>query len=74
MKTKLNLTIDEDLVPLSKEYARSRGMSVSQLVEELLREVTENDGPTFSEKWRGIFRPSRKQGPRYEKLKERYLS
>ncbi len=74
MKTKLNLTIDEELVPLSKEYARSRGISVSQLVEELLREATENDGPTFSEKWRGRFKPARKEGPRYEKLKDRFLS
>ena len=74
MKTKLNLTIDEDLVPLSKEYATSRGISVSQLVEELLREVIENDGPAFSEKWRGRFKPARKEGPRYRKLKERFLA
>jgi hypothetical protein len=73
MKTKLNLTIDEELVPVTKEYASRRGMSLSQLVEELLREVTSNDGPTFSDKWRGRFKPSKKEGPRYEKLKKRLL-
>ena len=36
MKTKLNLTINSKLVPNSKEYARKKGKSVSQLVEELL--------------------------------------
>lgn len=72
MKSKLNLTIDQDLIPLSKKYARSRGLSVSKLVEDLLRIVTQKEKPTFSEKWRGQFKVTHKRGPRYEKLKHRY--
>ena len=72
MKSKLNLTIDQDLVPLSKKYARSRGISISKLVEDLLRKVTQKDNPSFSEKWRGQFKVARKRGPRYDKLKDRF--
>lgn len=72
MKTKLNLTIDEELVPLTKEYAKKRGKSVSELVESLLREVVAADAPTFSEKWRGKFSVAEKADPRYRTLKERY--
>jgi hypothetical protein len=74
MKTKLNLTIDKDLIPKCKSYAKARGKSVSQLVEELLREKTEKGEPTFSTKWRGQFKSVKKSGVRYEKLKKRYLS
>ena len=72
MKTKLNLTIDEELVPRTKAYARKHNKSVSKLVEELLREVTEKTNATFSKKWRGRFKLADKDGPRFEKLKERY--
>lgn len=74
MKTKLHLSIDETLVPLTKEYARSQGMSVSQLVEKMLREVTGNDEPTFSKKWRGRFKQAQKEDLRFKKLKARFLS
>lgn len=72
MKTKLNLTIDENLVPRSKAYAKKRGKSVSELVEELLRNATEKGGPTFSEKWCGRFSLQEKSDPRYNMLMERY--
>lgn len=62
MKRKLNLTIEEDLVPRCKDYARSRGISVSKLVEELLLKATEKEEPTFSEKWRGRFKPLENRG------------
>lgn len=55
MKAKLNLTIEKELIPIGKEFARKHGMSVSQLVEKPLRQITEKEKPTFSEKWRGRF-------------------
>ncbi len=69
MKAKLNITIDEDLVPRSKAYAKKRGKSVSQLIESLLREVIKEDEPSFSEKWRGRFKVQVKETTKYEKLK-----
>lgn len=72
MKTKLNLTIDEELVPLSKAFAKKHGKSVSELVETLLREVVAANEPTFSEKWRGKFSVAEKPDPRYAALKQRY--
>jgi hypothetical protein len=72
MKTKLNLTIDEKLIPRSKAYARKHGKTVSELVEELLREVTDKSNTLFSKKWRGRFKAVDKKDQRFEKLKERY--
>jgi len=72
MKSKLNLTIDQDLIPLSKKYARSQSISISKLVEDFLRKVTQKRNPTFSEKWRGQFKVARKRGARYDKLKHRF--
>jgi hypothetical protein len=60
MKTRINLTIDEELVSLSKEYASRHGRSVSELVETLLRELVTSDQPAFSEKWRGRFKSMEK--------------
>ena len=73
MKTRLNLTIDENLIPRTKKYAKSHGISVSQLVEDLLRETTKKEEPGFSSKWRGRFKPVKKNEPRYEIFKDRYL-
>ena len=36
MKSKLNLTIDKDLIPLSKTFARKKGKSVSKLNPKLI--------------------------------------
>ena len=73
MKSKMNLTIDEKLIPQSKEYARMHGMSVSQLVEELLRSTVQQNTPTFSDRWRGKFVVADKDDERYAKLKDRFL-
>ncbi|OGB69433.1 MAG: hypothetical protein A2Y94_05315 [Caldithrix sp. RBG_13_44_9] len=71
MKTKINLTIDKELVSQSKEYARKKGESVSQLVEKLLRENIQDYEASFSKKWRGRFRLSEKDEERYKKLKQK---
>ena len=72
MKTKINLTIDEDLVPKSKDYAKKHGVSVSQLVEEMLREKINKVTPSFSTRWRGKLKADKKDGLRYKNLKQRY--
>ena len=41
MKTKLTVTIDEELLPKAKEHARSLGVSLSQLIEQALRDLSE---------------------------------
>jgi hypothetical protein len=72
MKTKLNLTIDKDLVPKSKAYARMKGKSVSQFVEDLLRKAISDKDDSFIKRWRGKFTISDKTDTRYQVLKRRY--
>ena len=38
MKKKLTITVDADVLPLAKRYAKSKGVSLSSLVEQALRE------------------------------------
>lgn len=74
MKSKLTLTIDEQLLPAAKRYAAKRGRSLSGVVEEALAQLVQKDAPSFSEKWRGKFRPAEKpHDPRYEFLAKRLL-
>ena len=73
MKQKLTVTVEAGLIPLAKRYARSRGVSVSALIEESLREVTKEETPSFSCKWRGQFREAERDDPRYEALARKYL-
>ena len=49
MKTKLTVTIDAELVPRVKQYARMHGVSLSQLIETALRETCAEARPTFSQ-------------------------
>lgn len=72
MKTKLNLTIDEELIPRSRIFARKQGKSISQIVEELLRKHISKEEKTFSEKWKGSLSLKYKDDERFKKLKERY--
>ena len=72
MKTKLNLTIDKDLVPKSKAYARMKGKSISQFVEDLLRKAISDKDESFIKRWRGKFTISDKTDTRYQVLKRRY--
>ena len=74
MKSRLTLTIEKELVSFTKKYARSKGMSVSQLVEQLLRGVAENGDPSFSSCRRGKFLGVEDGNQRMNKLKTRYLN
>jgi len=74
MKTKLTVTIDEKLVPEAKRFARARGVSLSQLIEEALREeMTPSEEPGFAGRWRGRLRPAERTDDRYRRLARKYL-
>ena len=40
MKSKLTITVDSELIPAAKRYARSKGVSLSAVIEQALREAT----------------------------------
>lgn len=40
MNTKLTLSVDQDLIQKAKEYAKSRGTSISKMVEEYFLVLT----------------------------------
>jgi len=73
MKTKVTLTIDQELLPQAKHYARSHGHSLSQWIENSLREMGHADDTPFSQRWRGKFKTSDRQSPRYKALQKRYF-
>ena len=74
MKQKLTITVDAELLPVAKRYARSRGVSLSSLVEQSLREMAREDAPSFASRWRGKFRAAgREDDPRYDALAKKYL-
>ncbi len=74
MKQKLTITVDADLLPAAKRYARSRGVSLSSLVEQSLREMAGEHVASFSERWRGKFQAAeRDDDARYAALAKKYL-
>ena len=74
MKQKLTITVDAELLPAAKRYARSRGVSLSSLVEQSLRELAGGNRQSFSERWRGRFRAAeRSNDPRYDALAKKFL-
>ena len=74
MKQKLTITVDADLLPVAKRYARSRGVSLSSLVEQSLRDMAGDDSQSFSSRWLGKFRAAeREDDPRYEALAKKFL-
>ncbi len=79
MKSKLTITVDSELIPAAKRYARSKGVSLSAVIEQALREATASNGATFMEYWRERFAKSRKAppepgtDPRYDYLARKYL-
>ena len=73
MKKKLTVTIDAELLPKAKRYARSRGVSLSSLIEAGLRDLAVDEAGSFSQRWRGQFCPAEGEGVRYKALAEKYL-
>ena len=73
MKTKLTITIDQDLLPKAKRYAKSRGVSLSSLVEDALERMTgADDATSFVDRWRGSMRLADRDDERYRALVEKY--
>lgn len=69
MKTKLTITVDQEILPGAKEAAEARGTSLSQLVEDLLRQLAAERRPSFSQRWRGRLQLDvREEDPRYRAL------
>ncbi len=73
MKTKLTVTIDAELLPRAKRYARTRGVSLSSLIEDALREMAAEEEPSFVHRWRGRFEPASRDDERFRILAEKYL-
>lgn len=73
MKSKLTITVDSELLPRAKQYARARGVSLSSLIESSLREISADGAPSFSSRWRGKFKASRRKDSRYDALARKYL-
>lgn len=75
MKTKLTITIDEDLLPEFKDYAASVGESLSQVIEDSVKEKLKKKKPSFADKWRGCLKGKfwrKGQDPRMDYLIKRY--
>jgi post-segregation antitoxin (ccd killing protein) len=73
VKTKLTITIDEQLLPRAKQYARSRGLSLSRLIENALREMGADEAGSFSRRWRGKFSLVGRDDERSRALTKKYL-
>lgn len=74
VKTKLTVTVDEELLPRAKRVARQRGVSLSSVIEESLKRLTATSDD-FVNKWRGGFRAGKPTtDPRAEFLKRKYLA
>ncbi len=72
MKQKFTITIDAALVPIAKLYARAHGVSLPSLIEQSLRELVGEDAPSFTDGWRGAFKPAERDDPRYEALAKKW--
>lgn len=73
MKKRLTISVDADVIALAKRCANSRGISLSSLIEQSIREVAKEDTPSFASRWRGEFRAAERNAPRYDALAKKYL-
>ena len=73
MKQKLTVTVDPEVLVAAKRYARSRGVSLSALIERALRDQAVVGEPSFTARWRGRFRAADRDDPRYDALARKYL-
>ena len=75
MKQKLTIAVDAELIAVAEQYARSRGVSLSSLVEQSFRKMVEEDEPSFASRWRGKFMAAeREDDARYGALARKYLN
>ena len=74
MQQERTINLNVALVARAEAHARSRGVSLSSLIETSLRETLAVDAPSFATRWRGRFRPAQRNDPRYQALARKYLS
>ena len=74
MKKELTITVDTKTLTAAIRHARSRGMSLSSLVEQSLRNVAGQEARFFTRRWRGQFQAARHDEPRYDALARKYLT
>ena len=73
MKTKLTITVERDLVPKAKRYAKRRGVSLSSLIEASLQEMTSTEeSSSFVDRWRGKMTLAERDDERYRQLRDKY--
>ncbi|MBI2634889.1 hypothetical protein HYW82_04460 [Candidatus Peregrinibacteria bacterium] len=72
MKTKLTLTIDSRLLPKIKHIAILQGTSLSNLVEEGMKEIINEKQESFAGKWKGKFKTASGHDKRYKYLAKKY--
>lgn len=73
MKTKLTVTVDQELLPKAKRAARRRGTSLSRVIENFLRDLAAEE-TDFVGKWRGSFEIRESSDPRIRYVMEKYLA
>ncbi|WP_447970501.1 DUF6364 family protein [Nitrospira sp. M1] len=73
MITKLTVTIDEEVLPKAKQYARSQGISLSQLIETTLKKISSKVQESFAQRWHGKFQAAGRNDDRYTRLIKKYL-
>lgn len=73
MKQKLTVTVDPEVLVAAKRHARSRGVSLSALIERVLREEAVGGEPSFASRWKGRLRAAGRDDPRYDALARKYL-
>lgn len=72
-KQKLIVTVDLEVLIAAKPHARSRGVSLSALIEHALRNATVIAEPPFSARWKGRFRAASRDDSHYEALARKHL-
>lgn len=73
MKRKLTLSVEEELVQYGKQYAARQHKSLSQVVEDALRDLQRAGEPSFADKWAGkLVKRERPGDARMAYLEKRY--
>ena len=72
MKTKLTVTLDEELIPKAKRYAKQHNRSLSSLIEESLQSLTKEPEQSFSKQWGGKLKVHPKDDARFQQLAKKY--
>jgi hypothetical protein len=77
MKSKMTLSIEQQISHQAKTLAKQRGTSLSKMIENFLREElepvkTKNSANSFSQRWAGTMELTESTDERAQKLKRKY--